>query len=164
MITPNIYLGRTLIKVGETATFSWNYTDILADPTAVDIVLVLPTASKTWTLTANMSFETNVEFEWDTNEQGQDSSQPLRTDKYNFMIKDSDSELGDRAAPGYLQENSLQIGIYTPHPYTPLSDFFCATCSAAATELPERALRVASVMGIITVLSFTWFVSGLGVI
>jgi len=60
--------------------------------------------------------------------------------------------------------DQYSFGMYTPQPYTPLNEFKCATCSGALSDMERRALGMVFGMAMITVLSFTWFVGGLGVV
>jgi hypothetical protein len=54
--------------------------------------------------------------------------------------------------------------MYEGQSYTPLNDFICATCNAALGDMEKRALGMMFGMCVLTVLSFTWFVNGMGVI
>lgn len=78
-----------------------------------------------------------------------------------MIIKDADAEVTDAGEPGYLTRTDVRVDIYTPRPYTPLNDWNCATCSAAMSDLDKKALMFAASMGVVTVASFTWFVTGL---
>ena len=69
------------------------------------------------------------------------------------------------AQAGYLAVyNQYTFGMYTPLAYTPIGQFECATCSAALSDMERKALKMVFGVSVITVLSFTWFVGGLGVI
>jgi len=161
MVTPDPRLGAPLIKAGDTVTFTWNYTNVLADPTAVDVLLSCSRVSATWTLTANMSYQDPATYVWDSNVQATDPSQPLLTEEFTMIIKDSDASISDSAQPGYLSRTDVKLEIYTPKDYTPLSEWNCATCSFAASDLDQKALMFATSMCLITIASFTWFVTGL---
>jgi hypothetical protein len=160
-VTPDVYLGAPLYKAGDFVTWQWNYTELLGTPTAVDVLLSCRKVTATWTLTANMSFEEVGHYTWDTKVQMTDASQPLLTEEYTVIVKDSDADITARAQPGYLQQSDLRIGVYIPKEYTPLSDWNCATCSAARDGLEQKALGFAVTMTLITIASFTWFVAGL---
>lgn len=161
MITPDPLLGPPLYKAGDFVTWAWNYTNLLGTPTAIDLLLACTTVSATWTLTANMSFEEAATYVWDSKEQMTDASQPLLTEKYSLIIKDSDADVTATGEPGYLSASPFIINIYLPKDYTPLSDWNCATCNAARDGLEQKALGFAITMSLITIASFTWFVSGL---
>lgn len=90
---------------------------------------------------------------------------PLLTETYTLIIYDAGSSISATAQAGYLAVyDSYTFGMYTPQPYTPLADFQCATCNGALGDMERRALGMMFGMCCLTVLSFTWFVSGTGVI
>ncbi|CAH0043970.1 unnamed protein product [Clonostachys solani] len=163
MLTPDpTKTPSALFKIGDTVTLGWNYTDVKAAPTAVDVLLSCKSKSATWTLTGNMTYETKAEYIWDTNKQANDGSNPLGTDQYTLVIKDSESHITDSPQPGYLNAASaLTFGLYTPQAYTPYADWKCNACSSAPPTLDLGAVKLAMTMSLITLLSFTWFVAGL---
>jgi len=159
--------GPFLHKIGDYVTWGWNYTNLLGTPTAIDVMITRPAVSMTWTLTTNMSFHpTGGSYTWDTKAyQSANAARPLGTDNYNLIIKDSDGSVDERPPAGYLQAFvGHKFGLYQPAAYTPLDEWVCATCSAASSEQNGRALGAAVGMCVATVLSFTWFVGGLGAI
>ncbi|CAM1502827.1 Fc.00g076030.m01.CDS01 [Cosmosporella sp. VM-42] len=163
MQTPATTLQATpLFKIGDFVTFGWNYTSLQGTPTAIDVLVSCSSAAETWTLTSNMTFATDVNFLWDTKKQAEDPEAPLGVNMYTLIIKDSDSGITDIPDPGYLGAYAgFQFGMYTPQSYTPLSDWTCAACNAAP-GLDHHAIGFALTMSAVTILSFTWFVTGLG--
>jgi len=125
--------------------------------------------SHLYTVAANQSVAQNATgaVTWDTNayQTGADSYR-LLTASYALVIFDAASSISATAEPGYLAPyNQYQFGMYIPQPPTSLADFKCATCkSAALGDMERMALATMLGMSVITVLSFTWFVGGLGVI
>lgn len=164
MMTPAITEGSQLYKIGDYITLGWNYTGLKATPTAVDVLVSNSNAVQTWTLTRNMTFATKGSFTWDTNQYSKTAvASPLLVDQYTLLIHDSDGAMTATPEAGYLAPFSGFIfGLYTPKPYTPLSEWQCSACSAAVSDMERRALGGALAMSIITVLSFTWFVGGFG--
>ena len=164
MLTPaTTALPTPLYKIGDHVTFAWNYTDLLAPPTAVDVLLSCSTATSTWTLTNNMTFQTKAHYTWDTNKQANDPNQPLLVELYTLVIKDSDEAITGVASPGYLGVYSgLTFGLYTPQPYTPLADWECTGCNAAVSNSDRHIVVMVLFMSLVTIFSFTWFVTGLG--
>lgn len=164
MVTPAATQQATnLYKIGETITWGWNYTNLQGTPTAVDVLVsILSTA--TFTLTQNMTFETPGVYKWDTKQYEDDNvGQPLLTEQYTLVIYDADGSPTQTAEAGYLAPFSgFKFGLYQPKGATPLSDWHCATCSAALGSTERRAIGMAAAMSIVTVLSFTWFVVGFG--
>lgn len=153
--------GVNLYKIGDHVTWGWNYTNLQAPPTAIDILVSCSTASETWTLTTNMTFETQGSFTWDTEQQATAVQSPLLVEEYTLIIYDAASSISATPVAGYLGTfEGFTFGMYTPQPYTPLSSWNCATCSAALSETERRALGFALSMSVITVLTFTWFVTG----
>ena len=153
--------GTALYRIGEFVTFGWNYTNVLAKPTAVDVLASCAAASATWTLTQNMTYATAATYVWNTNKQKNDPNQPLLTEKYTLIVKNSDFSTGDTPEPGYFSsDNSFPFGLYASQDYESLKTWKCDVCSAASQAHP--AIKLATTMSIVTVLSFTWFVAGLG--
>lgn len=152
-------LGTPLYKIGDYVTFSWNYTSLLGTPTAVDVLASCTAARATWTLTANMSFATAVNYVWDTKVQQNDASQPLLTEQYSLIVKDSDIGMNDQPDPGYLGSYpALSFGLYARQYYVNLSDWKCPGChaSAASPAIGGQSLKFATAMCLATVLGLGW--------
>ncbi|KAG6016749.1 hypothetical protein E4U43_003183 [Claviceps pusilla] len=166
MQTPNTFLQPSgLYRISDYVTWSWNYTSLLGTPTAIDIIVSCSTASETWTLTANMSFATNVNYVWDTKQQANDAQNPLGNAMYTLIVKDSASAITQAPEAGYLGAyTGYTFGMYTGLPYTPYPGWTCpGSCSnAASPNFNHQTVGMAIIMSVTTVLSFTWFVSGLG--
>lgn len=156
-------------KIGDYVTFAWNYTSLYATPTAINIMATCTANAQLYTIAANQTVNNATgAVTWDTGGyQATAVQNPLLTETYSLIIYDVDSGLNAAAQPGYLASfGSYSFGMYVPQPYTPLNEFQCATCiaSAALGDLERRALGMVLGMGLLTVLSFTWFVGGTGVI
>lgn len=163
MLEPKTTSGVTkLYKLGDTVTWSWNYTSLLGTPTAVDVLVSCSTATETWTLTQNMTFEPTGAYTWDTkNYTDANKATPFPVAMYTLIVYDADSSISATAEAGYLSVYSgFQFGLYTGQPYQDLGEWQCATCSAGNGDLDRKALGFVFTMSIITVLSFTWFVTG----
>jgi hypothetical protein len=162
MVTPAITMGSQLYKIGDYVTWGWNYTNLQGPPTAIDVLVSCSKASNTWTLTQNMTFATEASYTWDTNAYQQTAIQsPLLTEEYTLLIYDAESSVSATAEAGYLAPYSgFRFGLYVPKPYTPLGEWKCVTCSAGVSDMDRRALGAALIMSVVTVLSFTWFVTG----
>jgi len=148
-------------------TFGWNYTGIQATPTAIDIMATCTANQQLYTIATNQTFvNATGSVTWDTGAyQSTAVSDPLLTETYTLIIYDAASSISATAQPGYLAVyNQFTFGMYTPQPYTPLSDYQCATCSGALGDLERKALGMVVGMCVITVMSFSWFVGGTGVI
>ncbi|KAL2752565.1 hypothetical protein ACRALDRAFT_2089346, partial [Sodiomyces alcalophilus JCM 7366] len=150
-----------LYKIGDHVTFGWNYTNLKAEPTAIDVLVSCSRATATWTLTQNMTFSTKGEYTWDSREQATAVQSPLLTEEYTLLIYDADSEITATPRPGHLSVfDQFKFDMYKPRPYTPLDEWSCPTCSAAVPGIDRNALGLALAMSIVTVASFTWFVTG----
>ena len=164
MLTPTS-TSTTLYKIGDFVTFGWNYTNLQAEPSGIDIAVSCSLASQSWILTQNMSFATAGRFTWDTKAyQTQNIQSPLLVDYYTIMIYDAAAGVSETASPGYLAPYTAgaTFGMYTGQGYTPLGEWTCATCNGAISPMERRFLGGAVVMSILTVLTFTWFVAGVG--
>jgi len=167
MITPAVISGPQYFKIGDYVTFAWNYTSLLETPTAINIMATCTANQQLYTLAANQTVgNATGAVTWDTGAyQSTALSDPLLTETYTLIIYDAQSSISATAQAGYLAVyDQYTFGMYTPQPYTPLNEFKCATCSGALSDMERRALGMVLGMSVITVLSFTWFVGGLGVI
>jgi hypothetical protein len=164
MLTPNtVQVASALYKVGDNIELAWNYTNVLVTPTAIDVLVSCSAASETWTLTANMTFETEVNFIWETEDDADNADKPLLTEMYTLIVKDVDAEVTERPSSGYLGAYSgFVFGLYHPIAYTPLADWECTVCNAGPGGFDSQALKMAVTMALITFCGFTWFVAGLG--
>lgn len=164
MVTPTTIAGSTaLYKIGNEIEWAWNYTSLRGSPNAIDVLVSCATASETWTLTSNMSFATSVNFTWDTTKERDDTEKPLLTELYTLIVKDSEAEISDTPEAGYLGVYmGFTFGLYAPQEYTSMPNWKCIACDSAAPSLGNQALSLAFMMSLISVLSFTWFVTGLG--
>lgn len=165
LLTPTSVSGATyLYKIGDYVTWVWNYTSLQVTPTALDVVVSCSFATSKYTLTQNMTFETLGSYTWDTaTYETAHANAQLLTQVYTLIIYDADSQMTAVASAGYLDVyDSFTFGMYTPQSYTGLADgWTCATCSGAVSDMEKRAVGFAMTMSIITVLSFTWFVTGM---
>ncbi|UNI13544.1 hypothetical protein JDV02_000279 [Purpureocillium takamizusanense] len=164
MLTPAPNLQPTpLYKIGDDVTWSWNYTSLQGTPTAIDVLVSCSAASNTWTLTSNMTFETSVNYVWGTKKQAESAQNPLLTEMYTLIVKDSETQITSAPEPGYLGTwQQFRFGLYSAQPYVPYSEWKCTGCSDGASLFDRQALGLAVSMSVVTFLSFTWFVAGLG--
>ncbi|OXV12140.1 hypothetical protein Egran_00099 [Elaphomyces granulatus] len=153
----------TYYKIGNYVTFAWNYTSLSVTPSAIDVIASCSLNSATYTIASNMSVKETGAVTWDTNNY-QSSTVPLLTASYTLIIYEAGKAITDVAGAGHLGSSSQYIfGMYLPQTYTPLyGGYFCATCSAAMSEIERQALGFMFTMIAITLLSFTWFAGGLG--
>ena len=166
LLTPDAR-STSFYKIGEQVTFAWNYTSLSATPTAINILASCSANSQTYTLAMNQTVSNATgAVTWDTGAyQATAVQNPLLTQTYTLIIYDADTSISAGAQAGYPAPfNSYQFGMYVPQAYTPLGEFKCATCSGALGDLERRAIGMVLGMGVLTVLSFTWFVGGTGVI
>lgn len=167
MITPAVIDGPQYYRVGSNVTFVWNYTNVLATPTAVDILATCTANNYLYPIALNQTVgNATGAVTWDTGAyQATAVEHQLLTDMYTLVIYDAASGISATAQPGYLAVyEQYAFGVYTPQAATSLASFVCATCSGALSDMERRALKTVFGVCIITVLSFTWFVGGLGVI
>lgn len=167
LVTPAIIDGSQYFKIGDYVTFAWNYTNLLATPSAVNVVASCSANNQVYTIAANQTVANATQnVVWDTQgymETAQAS--PLLTEKYTLIIYDAQSSISANAQPGYLAVyNQYQFGMYVKQAYEPLGEWKCATCSGALSDMERKALGMVIGMSVLTVLSFTWFVGGTGVI
>lgn len=167
---PVTTLTSAYYRIGDYVTFQWNYTQLTETPTAVNVIASASTSSlgaSTWTLTSNMTFATDARFTWDTGAfqtQALQDQQPLLVEMYTLYIYDAEAAaVTATAAYGELTgAAALTFGLYTGQPYTPITTgWTCATCSGAMSGQERQAVGLLFAMFGVTVLSFTWFVTGL---
>ncbi|CAD6439949.1 55db521f-8c59-43b5-a31f-d2954f8a6df9 [Sclerotinia trifoliorum] len=159
--------STTYFKIGDYITFAWNFTSLQATPTAVNIMATCKANAQLYTIATNQTVTNSVQaVTWDTSGyQATAVTNPLLTETYTLIIYDAESSISATPEAGYLSTyNQYSFGMYVPQPYAPLNDWVCATCSGALSDMERQALRLMFTMGFVTVLSFTWFVTGLDVI
>ncbi|KAI0448058.1 hypothetical protein F4803DRAFT_496324 [Xylaria telfairii] len=166
MIEPPVTAAMTLYRIDNTEpiTWKWNYTSLQGKPSAVDVLISCSKATATWTLTQNMTFAPTATFTWDSNKfQQEQIGNQLPVEKYTLLIYDSETAFTDTPDPGYLAPFAgFQFGLYTAKPYSDLNSWNCITCSAAhGGPLDRQVLGFALSMTLLTVLSFTWYVTGI---
>ncbi|KAI1313699.1 hypothetical protein F5Y03DRAFT_389999 [Xylaria venustula] len=165
-IDPPATAAEQLYRIDNTdpITWKWNYTSLQGKPTAIDVLISCSKATATWTLTQNMTFAPTATFKWDSNkfQQEQIGSQ-LPVEQYTLLVYDADGSFTDTPQPGYLAPYAgFVFGLYTSSPYDNLSQWNCITCSAApGGPLERQALGFAVTMTLLTVLGFTWYVTGI---
>ncbi|KAI1116125.1 hypothetical protein F5Y14DRAFT_408158 [Nemania sp. NC0429] len=165
MIDPPTTAAPTMYRIDNTdpITWKWNYTSLQGKPSAIDVLISCSRATATWTLTQNMTFAPTATFTWDSNKfQREQIGNQLPVEQYTLLVYDAAGSFTDAPEPGYLAPYSgFQFGLYTSKPYSDLNQWRCITCSAAAGgPLDRQALGFAISMTLITVLSFTWYVTG----
>lgn len=167
MIEPTAIPGATeLVKIGDYVDLKWNYTSLLSEPKYIDIILSCTRAAEPWTLTSNMSFATDASYLWNTDDTENDpDGARLLTEMYTLLIKDSEAEISEPAAPGVLGvAPAMTFGMYHKVPYTPLPDWECVGCNAASPGMGRGVTSAAYAMSLATVVGFTWFVTGIDLI
>lgn len=164
IIEPKTTAVMPLYRIDDTdpITWKWNYTSLQGKPSAIDVLISCSRATATWTLTQNMTFAPTATFTWDSAEyQKKQIGNQLPVEQYTLLIHDSDGSFTDTPEPGYLAPYAgFQFGLYTAKPYSDLNEWKCATCSAAA-GLDRQAIGFAVSMTLLTVFSFTWYVTGI---
>jgi len=163
MITPNAYTS-SYYKIGSTAskdyvTFAWNYTSLSVTPSAVDVLASCSLNSATYTIATNLSITGATQaVTWDTGAYQETATLPLLTETYTLIIYDAAKDVSATAMAGYLgTSDDTTFGMYVPQPYTPLSDWVCATCNGAMSAMERQTLSFMIGMVGLTVLSFGWF-------
>jgi len=122
------------IAPGNTVTFGWNFTSLLLTPSHLTVSAVCDNGN-TYPVgpTNGVIPGTATAVEWDlwAYEQA-NPGQPLAVATYTLNIWD-DQGPGAPIAPGRFHENNaLRFALYSPQPYTPLSNWTCATCNSGA--------------------------------
>ena len=172
LISPAATLGSTsYYSVGTPITFIWNYTYLLASPTALDILatvsaagLAIPTP---FTLALNTSFQSPQTFIWDTGAFAKET--PLPVGSYSLIVYDSDAADGQWTQAGAGKLSAWRgggFGMYNTQSYTPLADaYVCATCNKAAGGGMERQtwMMLVGTVGM-TMGGFVWFVGLAGIV
>ena len=125
MITPAVSSGAQYYKVGDWVTFAWNYTSLLATPSAIDVFASCAANQALYTLALNQSVSETGRVLWDTGDYQATATIPLLTNTYTLIIYPADSSISATAKAGYLAvQETYTFGMYTPQPYTPWSSKF----------------------------------------
>lgn len=171
-------------KIGDNVEFAWNYTALLAKPTAVDVLVSCGGNQATYTILANDTFKPTGRAVWNTSVD-EHGVAPLLTESYTLIIHDVDADITENAKPGHLATyNQFHFGMYLKQSYLSIEGGFpalrivmtvtalltrilidgwvCATCSGALSDMERQTLKFVFGMAAITVFSFTWFAGGFG--
>ncbi|KAL8832173.1 MAG: hypothetical protein Q9170_004990 [Blastenia crenularia] len=165
MITPSAQAAASYYKVSDYVTFAWNYTSLSVKPSKIDVFVSCQSNSATYTLLSNATFEPTASVVWDTKPEASGTA-PLLVETYTLVIHDASKDLTAIPQAGNLGAyQQFYFGMYTPRAYTALSEGWkCATCSGAMSTMELQTLKFMLGMCMITVLSFTWFAGGFGVL
>lgn len=185
MLTPAPTDPTTYYKVSDYVTFAWNYTSLSVEPSKVDVYVTNTVNQAMYTLANNASYEPTGKVIWDTKKNANQTKDTpgLIVGEYTLVIHDAAKDVTDVASAGYLGGfDQFSFGMYTPQAYTPKRGMFdpsyqascvtnmtflewsCAVCSGALSDMERQALKFMFSMCILTVLSFTWFVGGFGML
>ncbi|KFY71473.1 hypothetical protein V499_08307 [Pseudogymnoascus sp. VKM F-103] len=168
VVSPTATAGMPIFKIGDKATFGFNFTDLLATPTALNIMATCTLNQAMYTIAMNQTINGTAPTQqavWDSNGY-ETSSAPLVVATYTLIIYDSEGSESDVPVAGYLSPfKSFTFGMYNGQNYADDSGPVpCISCSGAFGSLERNALGFMFGMSIITVMTFTWFVNGLNVI
>ncbi|KAK9386194.1 hypothetical protein V1515DRAFT_163601 [Lipomyces mesembrius] len=152
MISPAITASETYIKVGDYATFSWNYTSLIVTPSAVNVEAYCSINNYYYPIAENLTVK-DTQVVWNTSGYQETATIPLLVAEYTLYIYDASSNPSAVASPGCLAPyDNLNFGVYTPQPYTPLNNYQCATCSASFSLIERNVLRGTLAMSLIACL------------
>ncbi|KAI9749044.1 MAG: hypothetical protein M4579_007028 [Chaenotheca gracillima] len=165
MITPAAIAGAQYYKIGDNVTFAWNYTSLTVTPSKIDIYASCSDANTAFPIATNQSVKATGNVTWDTGAWQATATRQLLMATYTLLIYDSSKDVTDTPQAGHLgSANQFNFGMYIPREPTPLKDFHCPSCNSALSDSERHALGFMAIMATVTVLSFTWFVGGVGVI
>lgn len=157
MISPNA-LTSSYFKINNYVTFAWNYTSLSVTPSAIDVLASCSLNQATYTIAMNQSVQATQTIVWDTGAYQANATVPLLTETYTLIIHDAAKDVSATPKAGYLGTyNQFTFGMYSPQPYTPMSDWVCATCNSALTLAERQTMWALFAMAGVTVLSFGWF-------
>lgn len=117
----------TYIKIGEYATFEWEYQSVSVTPKKLNIQAFCSYNSETYTLATSYS-SSETSYVWDTEEFQANATVPLLTAQYTLQIYDSSKNMSAIASPGYLAPFSQKFAMYSPQAYTPMAQYSCVNC------------------------------------
>ena len=116
MVTPPALAPTTYVKMGEYATFKWNYTSLIVTPAALDVVAYCKKNDHSYTIAGNESVKETGSAVWDTSKD-MNGDFPLMNELYTLQIYDS--ELGPSEIPKAGHLGNLRpfiFGVYSPKP------------------------------------------------
>ncbi|KAH9478016.1 hypothetical protein JR316_0010251 [Psilocybe cubensis] len=122
------------IAPSQPITFGWNFTAVLVTPTHLTVSAVCDNGNTYPVGPSDGVIDgTATQVVWDLySYQTNNPNKPLAQATYTLNIWD-DRGPGQPRKGGFLQQNSaLQFALYTPQPYTALSDgWTCGACNSA---------------------------------
>lgn len=132
MLNPSTGLAfTTYYKVGQHVSLAWNYTNVIASPTAVDVIVSCTANSATYTLASNLTINSTGSVVWDTAPDASGTN-PLLTETYTLVIFDAAGAATAAPEAGKLAPYQFRFGMYVPQQYTPLAGVFLSGCCAHA--------------------------------
>lgn len=162
LLTPEATTS-TYIKLGEQATFVWNYTSLSVTPSAINIEAYCSQNRHYYTIAANQS-ATETSVVWDTSQYSDNNTDdtPLINSNYQLYIYDAEEDMNAVASAGYLASfNRYQFGIYSPQPYVPMDQFQCNGCQgkakSAAPQTDMLVVKMLMAFCLVIVASFMHF-------
>ncbi|KAI9797270.1 MAG: hypothetical protein M1833_005566 [Piccolia ochrophora] len=166
MITPAPISGSQYYKIGDYVTFKWNYTSVSRFPSKVDVLVSCSKNQGTYTIAANQSAEKTGDVTWDTRK-FQTGEAPLLEATYTLIVHDAAEAITAQPRAGFLgMSNQFTFGMYEKSDYVDKEHWKCSSClkSDAAANIERRALMGVMTMAVVTAMTFTWFVVGVGVV
>ncbi|KAK2831955.1 hypothetical protein FQN49_006998 [Arthroderma sp. PD_2] len=160
MVTPGVFDPSTYIKIGDKATFAWNYTSLVITPSAIDVVAYCSKNDHYYTVASNETVEETGKVVWDTAPY-ETAGVRLLVEHYTLYVHDVKRGPTDAAPAGELGNSRPYIfGVYSPRTDPNLRKRAMGSAAISTTE--RQALCFMFGMIGITIASFTWFASGLG--
>jgi len=163
MITPGVFAGEQLYKVGDWVTFAWNYTSLSVTPSYIDVLVSCASNQATYTIAVNHTATARTVL-WDTAATPTGQA-PFLTEKYKLLIYDSESSVSAAPRPGYLAPfNALTFGMYIPRESVAWKDYTCANCvkNGALSHAEKMTLRVMLFTSGTTIASLLYFAHNFG--
>jgi len=162
MVTPAA-TTTTFLKIGDWWTFAWNYTSLSVTPSKVDVYASCSAKQSAWPIKTNMTVQKGdgdvQQVLWDTNS----LTAELVMETYTLLIYDAASDVSATAAAGYFApQTTYTFPVYSGQAYTPRDQWQCIACSPGnkVSAQEKQTWFFLFAMAGISVLSFTWFASG----
>jgi hypothetical protein len=151
LMTPAATDGYMLYKIGDVLTWVWNYTDVIIEPTAINVVAYCSEASADFTITQNASWPITAAT-WDTGEYQSTATAKLLVATYTLNIWDASKQRTAAATAGYLYGySSWTFGLYTPQSYVPLAGMRIPRCEWGGERLTRAQTSYAPPVTVVRV-------------
>jgi len=143
-------------------TFGWNFTSLYVQPSALTLSAFCSSNQNHYPVGATDGIipgtATSVVWEPWTYQTANGQQTPLVQGTYTLQVQDERGSAAPIRGGFFSYNEQMTFALYTPQPYTPLSEWVCAQCNAGAGPLQPHPAVFGLVATIVVMLISGWSV------